>query len=381
MPKNDRAGKSVMQSTGYRSFVPTPLPPNPKLVIDEEMQKLLSLADRKLGRLDGIATIIPNPDLFVLMYVRKEALLSSQIEGTQASLIDVVEVDNNDTKPESIREVINYVNAINIGLNRLNELPLSLRLIREIHTELLSGTRGGYLSPGEFRSTQNWVGAPGSTLSTAVFVPPNVHDMNTALGDLEKYMHAEDALPDLIRIALIHAQFETIHPFLDGNGRIGRLLITFWLCERKILSMPLLYLSYYFKKNKHDYYDYLTAIREEGKWEEWVKFFLSGVIEVAEESVQTAKEIISLEQECKKRINSQVHSSQANCLKLLEYLFVASSISAEQAAKYLNVSPPTARKCLAHLTDLGIVVKASGKARYIKYTFALYLQIMVRGTE
>lgn len=269
----NRAGFFMQQPAGYKSFVPSPLPPDPPIQIDAEMFQLLSDADRKLGRLDGITEILPNPQLFVNMYVLKEAVLSSQIEGTQASFSDVLGKveDENDL---DIGEVSNYADAMYYGLERLGSFPMSLRLIREIHAKLLKSGRGSDRSPGEFRSTQNWIGPPGCTLSNAIFIPPAPADMDKSLSDLELYFHDDTVLPVLIKIALIHAQFETIHPFLDGNGRVGRLLITFWLCQQRVLNQPLLYLSYYFKENRTEYYDRLMAVRYEGDWEGWIKFFL-----------------------------------------------------------------------------------------------------------
>ena len=284
-----RAGRLVRQIAGYRAFVPAPLPPDPPLAMDAEMIRLLSDADRELGRLDGVSSILPNPDLFVAMYVRQEAVLSSQIEGTQSTLEDVLRFEVDETgrnSPKDIREVVNYVNAMNHGLERLRQLPLCNRLIREIHETLMSGVRGGDRTPGEFRRTQNWIGPPGCTLNTASFVPPSVADMVAALDQLERFLHDRISLPHLIHCGLAHAQFESIHPFLDGNGRVGRLLITFLLCEREILHRPLLYLSAYLKARRIEYYDRLTAIRFDGDWEGWIKFFLRGVFEVSVAATQ-----------------------------------------------------------------------------------------------
>lgn len=276
----NRAGFFMNSAVGYKSFVPAKLPPNPPIQYDDELQGLLSLADRKLGRLDGVTQILPNPELFVAMYVKKEAVPSSQIEGTQASFVDVLSTEYNqadDQRHDDVKEVINYVDAMNWGLEQLSSFPLSLRLIRNIHARLIRDTRGANKNPGEFRASQNWIGPAGCTLNTATFVPPTVPDMNVALGDLELFIHQEDFIPALVKIALIHAQFETIHPFLDGNGRMGRLLITFWLCQQNILTKPLLYLSFYFKKNRAEYYDRLMAVRKNGDWENWIKFFLRGM--------------------------------------------------------------------------------------------------------
>ena len=289
-----RAGRYIQQLSGYKAFIPEGLPPTPGVEFDGELRTLLSTADRDIARLDAIATLLPNPDLFVAMYVRHEAVLSSQIEGTQSTLEDVLAFEaqgtNNDT-PKDVEEVINYVRAMNHGLRRLGELPLSLRLLKEIHGELMQNVRGGEKTPGEFRTSQNWIGSAGSTLASASFVPPPPHELMNALGLLEKFLHeGKSSVPLLIRCGLAHAQFETIHPFLDGNGRVGRLLITLILCEDQALSRPLLYLSVFLKAHRAEYYDRLTAIREHGHWEQWLKFFLRGVSQTARAATQTALE-------------------------------------------------------------------------------------------
>src|SRR6202167_5455629 len=274
-----RAGKYVKQLDGYRAFIPAPLPPVPPLEMDRELTRLLSEADHALGRLNGVTSILPNPDLFVSMYVRHEAVLSSQIEGTQSTLVDVLqfEIDaNGNEHPKDVEEVVNYVRAMNYGLKRLDELPLSLRLIREIHGKLLEGVRGANRTPGEFRTSQNWIGPANCTLTTATFVPPPPHEMHQALDNLERFLHETTSFPALIHCGLAHAQFETVHPFLDGNGRVGRLLITFLLCQRGVLQRPLLYLSHYLKGRRAEYYDRLMAIRNDGDWEGWLRFFLRG---------------------------------------------------------------------------------------------------------
>jgi len=264
-----RSGRYIQQIEGYSAFIPAPLPPEPPIQMDEALNRLLSDADRALGRLDGATSILPNPDLFVAMYVRQEAVLSSQIEGTQSTLEDVLqyEIDvKGQERFKDVREVVNYVNAMNYGLKRLQDFPLCLRLLREIHAELLKDVRGSDRTPGEFRTSQNWIGSQGCNLSTAAFVPPTVAEMHKSLDNLEKFLHDTNSLPVLIHCGLAHAQFETIHPFLDGNGRIGRLLITFLLCQQGILQKPLLYLSHYFKFHKIEYYDRLMAIRTHGDW-------------------------------------------------------------------------------------------------------------------
>ncbi len=374
----NRAGTFIDQPSGYKTFKPKPLPPIPPVSYDSEMIELLSRADRMLGRLDGVTETLPDPELFVAMYVQKEAVLSSQIEGTQASLVDVFDGDQSREKREDIGDIVNYVGAMNYGLERLKEFPLSLRLLREIHQVLLSSGRGSKRSPGEFRTTQNWIGAPGCTLREATFVPPNVPDMNEAMGDLELYLHSEDGLPPLIKIALVHAQFETIHPFLDGNGRMGRLLITFWLCQQKILSQPLLYISYYFKRNRQDYYDRLMVVRKTGDWEQWIKFFLKGIAETSEEAISTAKEILALKKVCE----DMIVRSNNNYRQLLDLLFRVPVIDKQEVAERLNVSQPTANRIVEQFCELGILVdQKPDSKRYKRYAFTKYLAILSRGTE
>lgn len=377
---NQRAGRYIQQPTGYKSFRPNPLPPIPELSIDAEMLTLLSKADRALGRLDGVTQTLPNPDLFVSMYVKKEALLSSQIEGTQASLIEVLEAEEIQTS--DAKEVTNYVKAINYGMVRLNELPLSLRLICEIHKQLLSSGRGSEYVPGEFRHTQNWIGPAGCSLANAIYIPPCVDDMKEALNDLETYFYVEDDVPPLIKIALIHSQFETIHPFVDGNGRMGRLLITFWLYQQEILHKPLLYLSYYFKRNKAEYYDKLMAVRNNGEWEQWVKFFLRGIIEISTESTDSARKIDALRVEKVEAINALNSASSANARKVLDELFITPRITRNHVAEIAEVSDPTAGALVRQLEDIGILVDEDPtKKRNKTYVFKEYMDILEVGTE
>lgn len=277
--RSTRAGQYIKQITGYSAFIPKPLPPDPSVNIDGELLTLLSEADQALGRLDGSADILPNPDLFVSMYVRKEAVLSSQIEGTQASLANVLEYEAGIRPrglPGDVAETVNYIRAMNRGLARLEELPVCNRLLKEIHGVLLQGVRGNEKSPGEFRRSQNWIGPPGGNLATAFFVPPPPYEMEHAMGDLELYIHQDTQTPILLKCGMVHAQFETVHPFLDGNGRLGRLLITFLLCQQGVLKRPLLYLSAYFKQYRDEYYERLQEVRVSGDWERWLKFFLRG---------------------------------------------------------------------------------------------------------
>src|SRR5665811_1097292 len=293
-----RAGRLIRQPAGYTAFVPTALPPDPSIVLGR-LVPLLSSADQAIGRLDGVGLTLPNPDLFVAMYVRREAVLSSQIEGTQSTLDDLLafEIDAPGmVQPVDVSETINYVRAMNTGLRLLPSLPLSGRLIREIHGVLMQGVRGQERHPGEFRTTQNWIGPAGCTIETATFVPPSPDDMVQAFGDLETFLH-DRGLPPLVHAGLSHAQFETIHPFLDGNGRVGRLLITLLLVERGVLTRPLLYLSLFLKQNRAEYYDRLGAIRSNGDWEGWLRFFLTGVVATANDAAKAAAAIGDLRAE------------------------------------------------------------------------------------
>lgn len=379
MVLSSRSGHYEMQTSGYRAFVPRSLPPDPPIEFSPELMKLLSEADRKLGRLDGVTQVLPDPDLFVSMYVKKEALLSSQIEGTQASLQDVLAIEENRLNDDT-QEVANYVDAMNYGLKRLSEFPLSLRLIREIHARLLATGRGSERTPGEFRHSQNWIGAQGCSLGDAAYVPPAVDDMHRALGDLETFFYDYRDMPTLVKIGLIHAQFETIHPFLDGNGRMGRLLITFWLCNEGILSQPVLYLSYYFKRNRQEYYDRLTDVRFKGAWEEWLAFFLRGIAQTSEEGVASAKRIIALQSDCLQRIGSA--RLNANHTVLLDRLFESPSITKRKAAEVLGVSEPTAKTVIDNLCNVRILKDSAPSAqRNKRYVFQQYLDILEPGTD
>ncbi len=370
------------QLEGYSAFIPNPLPPSdPPLEQDDVMQRLNYEATLALGRLDGITETLPNPDLFVSMYVKKEALLSSQIEGTQASLVEILEAESRQTA--DAREVTNYVKALNYGLSRLRveDFPLTLRLLREIHAQLLTSGRGSELDPGEFRTSQNWIGGIGSTLSNAVYIPPPVTAMREALGQLELYLNEENGLLPLIKIALIHAQFETIHPFLDGNGRMGRLLITLWLCQQGILSRPLLYLSYYFKRNRDRYYDWLMRVRMEGEWEGWVKFFLQGIIEISNESLDSAKQIDRLRENAIDRVSEASLRSHANERELLDQLFVTPQVTRTSVMESLGTSRPTAGRLIDRFCELGILVDMTPDRRRDKvYSFRDYLDILEVGT-
>jgi Fic family protein len=372
----NRAGNYVSRIGEYKAFVPKPLPPDPPLQLDDELIQLLSQAAMALGRLDGTSATLPNVDLFVAMYVNKEAVLSSQIEGTQASLIDVLAFEADAAFPENpqdIEEVINYINALNYGLERLNTLPLSLRLIREIHHLLLQGVRGADRHPGEFRTSQNWIGHLGGTIGTAKFVPPAPEDMNKALSDLEKFIHAETTLPTLLKVGLVHAQFETIHPFLDGNGRMGRLLITFILCCEDILRKPLLYLSHFFNMHKLEYYEYLQRIRDEGNWELWLKFFLRGVNEVAQQATMTALNIVQLREKHRNIIASRFPHSAGSAYQLLEYLHKRPIITVNGVAKVTDLSYSNANRLVMKFQELGLLRKMDTFQRNRRFIYSDYL--------
>jgi len=372
-----RSGQYVKQVEGYGAFIPKPLPPIPPINMDEELTRLLSDSDRAVGRLDGITTVLPNPDLFVAMYVRHEAVLSSQIEGTQSTLEDILQFDideKGEGRPKDIIEVVNYVKAMNYGLQRLEEFPLSLRLIREIHERLLEGVRGENHRPGEFRGMQNWIGPQNCSLTTASFVPPPVHDMHVALDDFEKFLHKQTTLPILIHCGLAHAQFETIHPFLDGNGRIGRLLVTFLLCEQKILSRPLLYLSHYLKAHKAEYYDHLMAIRNEGDWERWLKFFLRGIYEVSQAATKTAGSILKMREEHRNVISERLKGSTLG-LRLLDYLFEQPVITVQLASQHMECAYATANKLIDQFSKLGLLQELTGWKRNRRYRYEPYLTL------
>jgi Fic family protein len=346
--------------------------------MDEELWMLLSNADRALGRLDGSTEALPNPDLFVYMYVRKEAVLSSQIEGTQASLIDVLEFEAetpDSGHPLDVAEVVNYITAMNYGLARLGDLPLSLRLIKEIHEKLLAGVRGSDRNPGEFRRSQNWVGPMGSNIGTAKYVPPPAHEMSEALGELESFLHDKSPMPLLIKVGLAHAHFETIHPFLDGNGRIGRLLITFLLCQQEVLKRPLLYLSYYFKQNRAEYYDRLQAIRDKGDWEGWLKFFLRGVYEVSREATATARLIVNLREEHRELITQRMKRNTSNALQLLEKLYFRPIVTVNSITELTGVTYANANQLTFQFEKMGLLVETTGGKRYRRYSYAPYLAL------
>lgn len=377
-PTKDRAGRFIEQPGGYRAFVPKPLPPDPPLLLDGDLLRLLEDAIAELGRLDGVAKVIPDPDFFVSMYVRREAVLSSQIEGTQSTLEDLLERELGDGKQDDLDssdvfELVNYVAAMNFGLERIKELPLSLRLIREIHAELLRDGRGSQATPGEFRRTQNWIGPAGATLRQASFVPPPVHEMKEALGSFEGFLHEDGPFPTVIEVGLAHAQFETIHPFLDGNGRVGRLLNTFLLVHRGILRQPLLYLSFYFKLHRTEYYDRLMAVRLKGDWEGWIRFFLEGVVKTAREASETAERIFEMRETHRDRILSR--GMGENGLRLLSELFQRPLINVNRAAEVIDSTFPTANRLVSGFEELELLKEITGRRRSRIYRYQPYMAL------
>lgn len=353
------SGRLIDTPKGYTAFVPNPLPP--PIEFDMGLALALSKADSALSELSGLGGQLPNPHLLISPYVKREAVLSSRIEGTKASLSDLLidEIEDGNTKrtaTDDIKEVRNYVTALEHGIKLLDELPLSLRLIREIHAQLMQGVRGDKATPGEFRKTQNWIGPAGSTPMTAAFVPPPVEEMNDCLGDWEKFLHLHDVIPDLIQCAMMHVQFETIHPFLDGNGRVGRLLVTFFLLERKRLSQPLLYLSAFIDAHKGDYYDLLQRVRTHGDWNPWFHYFLQGVTEIATEAGQQAKELHSLREQYRTKLRDK-----PNALGLVDELFVNPYMTIARAVKILGKTHPTANAAIKALESDGVLKEVSGR--------------------
>jgi Fic family protein len=375
-----RAGRFVPRD-GYEYFVPAPLPPTPPLHFDNELLSLLSRADLAVGRLDGMIQTVPDPDLFVAMYVRQEAVLSSQIEGTQSTLEDLlnIELEPRSGAASDVGEIVNYVSAMNYGLDRLPDFPLSLRLIREIHGELLRSGRGASRRAGDFRDQQNWLGAGRVPIELASYVPPAVPEMHVALDEFERFLHDDRQLPDLVFVGLAHAQFETIHPFFDGNGRVGRLLITLLLMLRGALHRPLLYLSLYLRENRAEYYDRLAAIRRRGDWEGWLRFFLRGVAETAGEATSTAQRIFEL----RERHRAQVLDEQLgpHALKLLSLLFASPIVNVNLVSSHLGVTFATANKLIGRFEGLGLVREITGQRRSRRFRYDPYLRLFHTGVS
>lgn len=381
-----RAGRWIRQQQGpepFACFIPAQLSPDPPIRYDTKLQDLEERANRALGRLEGISTLLPDPTLFLYTYIRKEAVLSSQIEGTQSSLSDLLLFENKEAPGvplSDVQEVSNYVSAMQHGLDRLKEgVPLSLRLIKEIHAILLKGTRGGEKEPGEFRRSQNWVG--GSRPGNALYVPPPPHEVLPAMGALEKFLHDDPVhTPTLIKVGLVHAQFETIHPFLDGNGRVGRLLITFLLCAEGVLSQPLLYLSLFFKQHRMEYYNALQRIRTEGDWEGWLVFYLSGVEEVSQQATETAKKLITMFEQHRQQIQ-QIGKAAGSALRVHDLFKKRVILSLPTAQTELHLSFPAVNKAMMNLQKLGLVQEFTGKQRNRLFCYDPYLKVLAEGTE
>jgi len=372
----DRTGKYINQLKGdtqYKAFVPNLLPF--KIKIDETLQHLLSKADLALGRLDGITEILPDVDFFIFMYTRKEATLSSQVEGTEATFADLLKAEAKIKDGEihkDVDEILNYIKAMNYGLKRLENLPLSLRLIREIHKTLLKGARGEGRTPGDFRKSQNWVG--GATIQTARFVPPPAHEVMSLLDNLEKFLHDPTTLPVLIKIGLIHSQFESIHPFLDGNGRVGRLLITFYLCQQGVLKKPLLYLSEFFKAHRQDYYDRLNTVHEKDDIEGWLKFFVEGVAVTADKAVDTTRKILKLRERDIHKVLALHRTSEKGKL-LLDFLYRAPLIQTKTVEKITRLRNPNALALVSKFIKLGILKEITGQKRNRVFSYKEYIDL------
>ncbi|MDO5147948.1 MAG: Fic family protein [Oscillospiraceae bacterium] len=379
----NRAGEFVTNLSGdssYSSFKPNPLPPEPALVIDSNMVSKLVNANRELVKLDTAARFIPNTDLFISMYVRKEALISSQIEGTQCTLDEVLDPEIDTNSNLDVADVINYVHATNYSLERLKTLPLCCRLLREIHSELMQGVRGQEKNPGEFRASQNWIGPANCSLKDARYIPPNKDDMIAAMSDLEKFMNENEDYDALIRIALIHYQFETIHPFLDGNGRIGRLMILLYLMEQKLLSYPVIYISYFLKKNQIEYYDRISEVRRSGNYEQWVIFFLEAVSAAAKDSLATIEQLSALHD---KNIDllPKTNRKKDNVRILFDYIEKYPIIDIRHTSQELDVSFNTVSNAIRKLQELGILTETTNSARNKVFAYSEYLDILKKDTN
>ena len=377
-----RSGELVTNLSGdatYQSFRPSPLPPNPELNINSDIVKKLVEANRDLVRLDTAAKLIPNVELFISMYVRKEALISSQIEGTQCTLDDILDPDVDGNSNLDVGDVINYVRACTYAIGRLDKLPLCNRLLREIHKELLAGVRGQEKNPGEFRRSQNWIGAEGCSLREARYIPPNVEDMNVALDDLERYMNEGDDYDPLIRIALIHYQFETIHPFLDGNGRVGRLMILIYLMEQGYISKPIIYISYFLKKNQIEYYDRISEVRRSGNYEQWIAFFLEAVSAAAKDSLTTVENLSALHDRNIEKLPTTNRRSD-NVRRVFDYIEQYPIIDIKRTAADLEVSYNTVSAAVVKLVQTGILGETTNAARNRVFAYEEYLNILRKDT-
>ena len=378
----NRAGIYVDNLTGdatYQSFKPNPLPPIPEIMMDEEIVKLLVDANKQLVKLDTASQLISNADLFISMYVRKEALISSQIEGTQCTLDDVLDPEVESNTNLDVSDVINYVKATQYALKRLEKFPLCCRLIREIHEVLMENVRGQDKTPGEFRYSQNWIGPANCSLKDARYIPPNVEDMQNAMSDLEKYINENVDYDPLIRVALIHYQFETIHPFLDGNGRIGRLLILLYLMEQGLLAKPVIYISYFLKKNQIEYYDRISEVRRSGNFEQWIRFFLEAVSKAAFDSLESISQLSELHDRNIKKLPKTTRSKD-NLRAVFDYIEQYPIIDIKRTAKELEISYNTVASAVKKLMELGILQETTNAARNRVFAYEEYLGILRKDT-
>ena len=364
----------------YKSFVPAPLPPIPPLEMDTEMVELLIKANKQVALLDGLSARVPNIKLLISMYVRKEALLSSQIEGTQATLDDIFNPLIDENANLEVADVINYIVAAEYAIDRLKMLPLCNRLIREAHALLMRGVRGKDKSPGEFRTSQNWIGGVGSSIKNASYIPPSPEDMTIAMSDLEKYINSDNNYDVLINAALIHYQFETIHPFLDGNGRVGRLLFLLYLMEKRILSTPAFYISYYLKANRVEYFERLGDVRRNGSYEQWVKFFLRAICESAEDAIITMDRLIALHDKNINTISNTLGRSKNTALKLFAYIEMNPIIEINKTSKALKLSFKTISDSVKRMCEMGILEQSAGDQRYRTFSYVEYLNILRKDT-
>jgi len=371
--KDSSSGKLIRATGGYWAFVPNPLPP--RLDWDDALVSLLSNADIALGTLSGLGEALPNPHLLIYPFIRREAVLSSRIEGTQSSLSDLLLFEATRVERQrDVKEVQNYVRAMEYGLKRLNELPLSLRFIRELHSILMEGVRGEHATPGEFRRSQNWIGPPGASLNEATFIPPQVTEMQECLSQMEKFLHAKTRLPPLVQAALVHYQFEAIHPFLDGNGRIGRLLSTLLLCQRNVLSKPLLYLSAFFEKHRQEYYELLLKVSGNGAWQEWIEFFLTAVAEQSGDAVSRARRLQELLHTYSQVVRENHLPPTAR--GLVELIFMKPVMNTRTVQEFLKVSYPSAQNAINSLEEAGILIEITGRKRARAYSASEILKVL-----
>ncbi len=379
----NRAGCFITNLSGemaYKSFKPSPLPPVPPIEMDEDMLKKLIDANKSIALLEGLSSRIPNMDLFVSMYVRKEALMSSQIEGTQCTLDDILDPLLDVNANQDVSDVVNYVKATEFAIERLKSLPICSRLMKEIHAVLLQGVRGQEKSPGEFRYSQNWIGGQGSTLQNARYIPPNPADMLDAMSDLEKFINTDETIDPLVAAALIHYQFETTHPFLDGNGRVGRLLITLFLLERGVLTTPALYISYYLKMNRVEYYDRMTQVRRTGDYEQWIRFFLQAFTESAMDAIATIDKLSALHDHSIEMLRDLSTRQRKSVLQVFTYLESNPIIDIQKTATALDLSYNTVSKAISVLENKGVLVQTNKSGRARIYSYADYLEILRKNT-